>query len=139
MDEDGATHTEYTEEQDERLERLAVQLSSIEGADSKGVEFAIQMEQLIPDYRAAYGEWIAGDVDGRRGTSLRIYAMERLGELEGDAFEEEYELKRDVYALGRLAGRNPTQSRALSKSLWQSSTKYSTPQQGEARVASPTL
>jgi hypothetical protein len=86
------------------------------------------VDQLLPDYRALNGEWMAEDPTHRGGIPMKHFAMEKLSELNADLFEHEYDLKRHVYALGKLAGRTVLQSRALSKNLWASS-KHSTPWQ----------
>ena len=85
------------------------------GADTEGVEFLVPVEQLIPDYRDLYGEWVVSDPQEREGFPIRQFAMEKLTELDAGIFELEYDLKRHVYALGKLAGRSVAQSRALSK------------------------
>jgi len=55
-DEDAATHTEATEEQDERLERLAARLAELDGSQSE-VEFVLRVEQLVAEYKSFYGDW----------------------------------------------------------------------------------
>ena len=71
-EEEEATHTELTVEQDERLERFAAQLAQVEGATTEGLEFAVRVEQLIPDYRALYGEWLAADLPNRRSRTQAL-------------------------------------------------------------------
>ena len=72
-----------------------------------------------------------------------IRDREKLAELNVDLFEHEVDLKRHVYALGKLAGRTVQQSRALGKNLWASS-RHATPWQnasgggvGKARTPPP--
>jgi len=139
LEEDAATHTEMTDEQDARIGRYAQNLGLLEGADQIGIEFAARVEQLVPEYKAMYGEWVAANPLDRRDTPIKLFAMEKLGDMSADVFESEYELKRHVYALGQIAGRSPAQSRAYGKVLWQQSSKFSTPQQGQDCAADPTL
>ena len=67
---------------------------------------------------------------------MKLFALEKLTEIDVDVFEHEYDLKRHVYALGKLAGRTAAQSRIVSKGLWASS-KNATPQQNGERLTSP--
>ena len=120
-DEDGVTHTEATVEQDERLERLATALGKVKGAEPYGVEFVVRVEQLIPEYRTLYGVWVSEDPASRAGISLKEFAGEKLSELNPDLFVSEYELKRHVYALGKLSGRDAAQSQIYGKALWNTS------------------
>ena len=119
--EDAATHTEATDELDQRCERLAARLSQVDGGDATGLEFIIRVEQLIPEYRAHYGDWMAEDPEDRGKVPLKVYAMDKLGEVSADLFEYEADLKRHVYALGKLAGRTVRQNRMLCRNLWASS------------------
>eukprot|EP00973_Karenia_brevis_P026682 3680716-Karenia_brevis.AAC.1 len=82
-DNDAATHTEGTQDLEERLGRLATRIAKIEGATLEELEFLIRVEQLMPDYRAAYGEYVAEDFDNRAGDSMKLWARERLRELVG--------------------------------------------------------
>ena len=75
---DAATHTEASEEQEERLERLAQHLAQIETADQPSVQFMVRVDQLRPEYRDMYGLWLASDPVGRADTSLKLFAMESL-------------------------------------------------------------
>eukprot|EP00973_Karenia_brevis_P037135 5118996-Karenia_brevis.AAC.1 len=56
-----------------------------------------------------------------------------IGQLDASRFPTLYELKRHVYALGKLAGLSVQQCRTLSNNLWLSSPQQLgvTPQQGE--------
>ena len=135
-DEDAATHTEATEEQDERLERLAARLAEPDGSQSE-VEFVLRVEQLVAEYKSFYGDWLAEDPE-RDGKSLQLFAMEKLVELSADSFVQETEFKHHVFALGRLAGRTVDQSRHLGKSLWYTSAR-GTPLQESGRDAAPRL
>ena len=118
-----ATHTEATEEQDERHQGLAAKVSQVVGAETTGIQFIIEVDQLLPDYRALYGEWVQEDYESRSVITLTQFALEKLTELTGEIFEQEYELKKHVYALGKLAGRTAGQNRELAKTLWLSSRK----------------
>ena len=134
FDEDGVTHTEISEEESARLVRLADNLRDRAGATSPEVEFGITVEQIIPKYKIAYSAWVAEDPEKRATRPIKIFAMERLGELKADNFTSEYNLKLQVYALGRLAQMDMSGCRALCKSIWESSTRYSTPLQEAERV-----
>eukprot|EP00973_Karenia_brevis_P020003 2745859-Karenia_brevis.AAC.1 len=50
--------------------------------------------------------------------SIRFWAHEMLGDLDASRFPQFYELKRHVYALGKLAGLTVQQCRTLSSNLW---------------------
>jgi len=129
LDEDGVSHTEVSAEEADRLQRLAQRLGELE-TTTEEVAFALRVEQEIPNYKDLYGQWVAADYKNRESVTLKSFAMERLCEMDVNKFEFEYDLKVHVYALGRLAERTPQQSRTLSKSLWQSSTCFSTPPAG---------
>ena len=81
-DDGGAIHTELTDEQEltddpgERLERLTTQLARVEGATKERIEFAVRVEQLIPDYRALREAWLAEDPLNRGSHSLKLFALE---------------------------------------------------------------
>ena len=70
-EEEAATHTEITADEDERMERLAGRLLLVEGADQLGVEFVVRVEQLLPEYKALYGEWVALDPEKMAGLRSR--------------------------------------------------------------------
>ena len=122
-----ATHTELSDEQEARLGDLAVQLGQIEGADPSHIEFMILVEQLLPEYYIKYAEWMEEEPEARRGVPVGLFAMEMMAELAVDVFEHEYELKRHVYALGKLARKSVSQSRQMAKVLW-SQSKHSSPE-----------
>ena len=67
-EDDGTTHTEATEELDERLDRLTADLGKVAGAEAPGVEFVVRTEQLMLEYRDAYGKWVKEDPDSREGS-----------------------------------------------------------------------
>eukprot|EP00973_Karenia_brevis_P074186 10309319-Karenia_brevis.AAC.1 len=71
--------------------------------------FRMRVDHLIPQYRDEYGEYIAEDLENRIGEPLKFWARERFGEMDPTRFVNEYELKRHVYALGKLAGMNAQQ------------------------------
>jgi len=127
-EDDEATHTECTEEQNDRLQEMAGRLSFIEGSDPAGIEFILRVDQLCAEYKEQYALY-ASQLD--QPESLRFYAMEKLTEINPDEFEEEIDFKQHVYALGRLCGRTPAQGRMYSKSMWMKS-KHSTPQAVDA-------
>ena len=101
-DDEGATHTEASVEQEERLERLSAQLGTVKGAIGPGL-FVVRVEQFIPDYRALYGDWLAEEPVGRADVLLKVFAMEKLAQIDPDLSEHEYELKRHVHALSLVA------------------------------------
>ena len=127
-EDDEATHTECTEEQNDRLQAMAARLSYLEGSDTAGIEFILRVDQLCAEYKEQYARYSARQ---DQPLSLRFYAMEKLTELNPDEFEEEVDLKQHVYALGRLCGRTADQGRMLSKSIWRKS-KHTTPQNDDA-------
>ena len=53
--EEAATHTEDSVEEGERLAALVERLRSVDGVDSKSVEFVLRVSQLIPEYKSLYG------------------------------------------------------------------------------------
>eukprot|EP00973_Karenia_brevis_P018662 2558980-Karenia_brevis.AAC.1 len=59
---DAATHTEDTMEQDERYERLTA-LIAAEDNSQEGLMFVIRVEQLIPQYREQYLEYVRENQD----------------------------------------------------------------------------
>ena len=54
---DWATHTEVSDELEERLERLAEQLTDVKGADKTGIQFVLQTSQLEPEYVGLFADW----------------------------------------------------------------------------------
>ena len=91
-DDECATHTEATEDLEERLEGLGVrlgQLTSQAGEDSRkaGIKFVMQVEQLIPDYVEAYGGWLEEDPSRAASVSEQQYAYETLTQLDPMPFE----------------------------------------------------
>ena len=125
-DNEQQTHTEFTDEQDERMERLALQLGEMEGSNEPGVEFVLRVEQLVCDYKAMYGQWLVADTERLNlRPSIKLFACERLAEIKADTFEHEDDFKQHVYALGKLGGRSVAQSRVFSKRVWESSIQYS--------------
>ena len=64
---------------------------------------------------------------------LPLFAMERLTELSASQFEQLDDLKRHVYALGKIAGRPLESSGKLAASLWEMS-EYGSPFGGEGVV-----
>ena len=130
------THTEATDEMDERMRMLASRLSTMEDVDQANLEFVISVETLVRDYTQYYGNWMQEDVE-RAKTPLKVFAMEKLTKLRGDRFESQSDLKRHIYALGKLAERSPENSRALIKSLWNSSERPSPDDHIPDQSASP--
>ena len=77
-EEDGAACTEATDDREEREERLSLRLARVEGADAfhvPGVEFVVHVDQLLPDYRALYGDWLEGDPATRSGCTLKQLSL----------------------------------------------------------------
>jgi hypothetical protein len=119
--EEKAPATEATEEQDERLERLAIRLGEFEGVNEPEVQFIIRVEQLVPKYRILYGRWLVQDPDARGQVSLAQFAENKLTELQAEKFPDLDDLKIHVFALGRLAGRTTGACRSLARQLWDTS------------------
>eukprot|EP00973_Karenia_brevis_P042975 5949474-Karenia_brevis.AAC.1 len=92
-------------EQDERMERLAAQIASEENSE-EGVGFVVRVEQLIPQYREQYAEYVQEHRDEDSGPlgPVRLWAHDMTGQLDASRFPTLYELKRHVYAMGKLAG-----------------------------------
>ena len=114
------THTEATDECEERMNQLIEKLAQVE-ANPEGRRFVLDVEKLVRDYTTFYGDWMRADPLERARVSLKLFAMEKLNELTAEPFSSQSELKRHVYALGRLAERPPEASRALIRSLWNAS------------------
>ena len=137
-DDEQATHTEMTDEQDQRLAKLADGLANVAGATEAGVAFILRVEQLMREYRTLYAEESASMEEEQRASfnSTKFY-LEKLVEIRPSQFDLESEFKQHVYALGRLAGRRPAESREYAKSMWAQSLNAS-PEQGSGdQVASP--
>ena len=61
-DNDGCTHTEMSDDADERLLRLAAKLAEMEGAEPPQVRFVVRVDQLMREYREQYSLW-KNDID----------------------------------------------------------------------------
>ena len=77
--EDAATHTELSDEQDKRLERLTLRLAASEGADPAQVKFIVRVDQLVKEYKSLDEEWAADDPK-RKSTTLEHWCMEHLAD-----------------------------------------------------------
>ncbi len=106
-------------------------LTNVEGASLPGLAFVVKVEQTVKEYKDYYGDWVIGDLVNQRAP-LQLYAMERLAELTADMFEQFDDLKKHIYALGKIAGRPLENSRRLAASLWETS-EYGSPFCGEAQ------
>ena len=84
---------------------MAVGFGSLDGADEANVQFIIQIEQLLPKYRALYGKWLLEDPDQRSRVSLAHFAEDKLANMQAERFPTLAELKTHVYALGKIVGR----------------------------------
>ncbi len=96
------SHTELTEDMDERMAMITDVLSHMEGATQPGLAFVVKVENTVKEYKDYYGEWVVADPENAK-VSLQLWAMERLAELSERNFEEYEDLKRHVYALGKIA------------------------------------
>jgi hypothetical protein len=52
---EACTHTEMSEEMQERVDRLRELVSTVDDADESGIEFLCSVEFLIPKYTEAFG------------------------------------------------------------------------------------
>ena len=66
IEEGDATHTEATDEMDERCTILAQKLAALETADHSNLQFVVLVEQLVKDYRDLYGDWFRRIQSGLR-------------------------------------------------------------------------
>ena len=71
---DCAAHTECTQEQEARHDLLAANLGGIEDASADEIAFVIWVDQLIPDYRTMYGQWVAEAPEERGPVPLQQFA-----------------------------------------------------------------
>ena len=98
-DEEQATHTEGTAEEEDRHVRLAAKLAGLDEADEFSVEFMIRCDQVVGQYKELYEAWV--DVDSSRALLPKSeFYRQRLYQVDPDRFANEYELKMHVYALG---------------------------------------
>ncbi len=131
-EEEEATHTECTDEQDERLAKMVRKLNVLDGSTPEGIEFLLRVEQLVKDYKEEYSEWLVTQPEGAQ--PLVMFALEKLTSIQADDFTEEEDLMQHVYALGKLSNRTVQQGRNLCKSLWENS-RHTTPEPQGNRVA----
>ena len=96
-----------------RQARMTARLINLPGATAEAAIFVNEVDQLIPFYQQMYGEFKERYLDDDR--PIQAYAIEQLLQLDSEGFTTEYELKRHVYALGKLAGRTGQQNRAVCK------------------------
>jgi len=118
--------SELSQDRDDRLDALAVELADMELAAQEPIQFVMRVVRMVQQYRNMYGEWLLEDasrVDQNR--SIREFALEKTVELRADRFEEEYELKVHAYALGQLAEVALSKTREYVKNLWNGSASAS--------------
>ena len=106
---------EESEGRENRHAEMTAQLMQIQGATGPAAVFAIEVDQLIPHYQQLYGEFKEQHSEDKR--TMQEYALQHLLQFDGAGLPNDYELKRHVFALGKLAGRTGQQSRALCKVL----------------------
>eukprot|EP00973_Karenia_brevis_P006234 849153-Karenia_brevis.AAC.1 len=82
-------------EQDERYERLAA-LISTEDNSQEGLMFVIRVEQLIPQYREQYVDYVRENQDRDTGPlgPIHTWARQMIGQLDSSKFPTLYEMKR---------------------------------------------
>ena len=120
LEDEAATHTEATQEEADRFNRLAVKLAALEGSDEKQVKFVMGVERLVKDYKEEYGAWFMQQPVEVQ-TSLYEWAMERLCEMTADIYPTEEDLRMHVQALGRHCDRDPEAGRKQAKNIWDNS------------------
>ena len=129
--------TENTADEQERLKDLADICAQVDGSDHDGLAFLLDTESLCREYRQEYADSLFRNPEQiQAGQTLKTYALERLHEMRASGFPTLYELKRHVFALGKLAGRTPQGSRDYVRARWESSTDAS-PEGGAFRPPSP--
>ena len=119
------SYTELTEDMDDRMALVTEVLSHMEGATQQGLAFVVKVENTVKEYRDYYGELVAADPENAK-IPLQLWAMERLTQLSSSDFEEYEDLKRHVYALGKIAERPIEGCRRLAQNMWETS-DYGTP------------
>jgi hypothetical protein len=112
-----AAGTEDTEGLDERLGKLGIGLGTHPGADEASIQFILEIEQLLPKYRALYGRWLQQDPELNVETTMARFAEENLVNMRADLFPSLTELKTHVYALGKFLGRPFHVSRAVATEI----------------------
>ncbi len=133
LDDEAATHTEASQEEIDRHNKLAYLLSTLEGSDERQIRFVLAVERLAKDYKDEYRKELS-DVAYDEQPSLKTWAMERLCEMTADVYPTEDQLRAHVQALGRLCDRDPEMSRRHAKNLWDSSSASASP---EAQPSDP--
>jgi len=122
-DTEACSQTEDSEKMQERVDRLRDILGTVDNADMAGIDFICSVEHLIPTCVEAYGQWVAGDYDNRKNVSRVQWALDKLLELEADKYPSQYDMKRHIFALGRMALKSPESCRAIAIAKWVTSSR----------------
>ncbi len=125
LQEYAVSYTELTEDMDDRMALVTEVLSHMEGATQQGLAFVVKVENTVKEYRDYYGELVAVDPENAK-IPLQLWATERLTQLSSSDFEEYEDLKRHVYALGKIGERPIEGCRRLAQNMWETS-DYGTP------------
>ena len=115
---DEAEESEGTDEESERIERIAVNLREVAGADAISIQFVLSVDNAKTDYLSLYNRWLVGHQEERSRESRERFAEECVYGLDVTEYEKETDYRVHLHALGRIAGWAPDQCRALSRSLW---------------------
>ena len=137
LEEYEVSHSELSDEFQERMVRLGDGLKGLSSATSEHVYFAVRVQQLTRDYRQGYLDALNG---GQMfGQDEAEYARAVLDVMDGEAFQEEDELKQHVHALGKLAKMSAIECREYAKALWNRSPQTTPPKEADApRVSAAT-
>ena len=137
LDEYETSHSELSEEFQERMVRLGDGLRDLPNATTEHIYFAVRVQGLMRDYRQGYQNALnSGQLVGQDEAD---YARAVLDVMDGETFQEEDDLKQHIHALGKLSGMSAIECREYGKTLWNRSPQATPPKVAEApRVSAAT-
>ena len=70
------THTELTQEAEERIDRMSARLVDLEGIDVEALTFIVAVERTRKEYKDYYAQWVTDD-PANVMTSMEEWALEK--------------------------------------------------------------
>ena len=127
--ENADTHTEASDEAEERFLRLAESLKDCGGADEQSLTFTISVEQMVRQYKDLYYSYVMQNRDqGKDSLPIADWAIQRLTTLDNSKFQTKAALQIHVLALGKLAKREIKDCLSHAEVIWNTSPEQFRPE-----------
>ena len=120
---DEAEESEGTDEEKERVERIAAKLYEVDGSDVVSIRFVLDVDTARKQYLSIYNRWLLRHEETRSRESRERFAEECVLGIDISEYETESDFRVHLHALGRVAGWAPDHCRAISRSLWKKYTE----------------